>query len=113
MLDPFPDVCRRIGTGFSGGLGGTHQELCGALSGGVIVTSALLGRSNLSGDDHPAMNVATLYWARFVARYGDARCAPVRERVHAEGGLGSCGALVEEATKTLLEILNEMPYPAP
>ena len=108
-LDPFPDVCRRIGTGFAGGLGCTQQELCGALSGGVIVSSALLGRSHVSEDDHPAMDVATRYRAHFVARFGGSQCAPLRERVHAPGGLGSCAALVEEATRVLLEVLNTMP----
>ena len=110
VLDPFPDVCRRVGTGFSGGLGNTHREMCGALACGVILSSALLGRSDASQDDHPALNVATLYRARFIARFGDSQCAAVRDRVHATGGLGSCGALVQEATRALLEVLNEMPY---
>jgi C_GCAxxG_C_C family probable redox protein len=108
VLDEFPDTAKRMGTGFSGGVGGTHQELCGALSGGVLVSSALLGRTDLQGDDRPAMNLATLYRARFLAEFGDTQCAPLRERVKAPGGLGSCAILVERATLLLLELLEEM-----
>jgi C_GCAxxG_C_C family probable redox protein len=108
VLDEFPDVCKRMGTGFSGGLGGTHQELCGALSGSVLVISALLGRSTLEGNDRPAMNVATLYRARFLAKFGEAQCARLRDRIQSPGGLGTCAALVEQSTALLLELLQEM-----
>jgi C_GCAxxG_C_C family probable redox protein len=108
VLGEFPDVCRRMGTGFSGGLGGTHQELCGALSGAVLVSSMLLGRTALEENDRPAMNAATLYRARFLARFGHTQCARLRERIKAPGGLGSCAELVERATVLLLELLAEM-----
>jgi C_GCAxxG_C_C family probable redox protein len=97
-----------MGTGFSGGLGGTHQELCGTVSGAVLVSSALLGRTDVHGDDRPAMNAATLYWARFRAEFGDTQCARLRERVKAPGGLGSCATLVEQATLLLLGLLEEI-----
>jgi C_GCAxxG_C_C family probable redox protein len=108
MLDEFPDACKRMGTGFSGGLGGTHQELCGALSGGVLVSSMLLGRRTLEQDDRPAMNAATLYRARFLAKFGDTQCARLRDRIKAPGGLGTCAVLVEQATALLLDVLQEM-----
>jgi len=108
MLDEFPDACKRMGTGFSGGLGGTHQELCGALSGGVLVSSMLLGRTTLEQDDRPAMNAATLYRARFLAKFGDTQCARLRDRIKAPGGLGTCAVLVEQATALLLDVLQEI-----
>ena len=108
VLDEFPEACKRMGTGFSGGLGGTHQELCGALSGGVLVVGALLGRADVRGNDRPAMNIATLFWARFLAKFGDTQCARLRERIKAPGGLGTCAILVEQASILLLELLEEM-----
>jgi len=108
LIDPFPEVCKRMGTGFSGGLGGTHQELCGALSGGVLVISALLGRSELDEDDRLSMNVSTVYWARFWGMFGETQCAALREKVVASEDLGSCAVLVEQATALLIDILNEM-----
>lgn len=48
----------RMSTGFSGGLGDTREELCGALSAGVMVIGKLLGRASLDGDDQPAISRA-------------------------------------------------------
>jgi C_GCAxxG_C_C family probable redox protein len=108
VVDDLADVTKRAGTGFSGGLGGTHQELCGALSGGVLVIGALLERTDLAEDDRPALNAATLYRARFLAEFGATQCAALRDRVTAPGGLGSCALLVEQSTLLLLELLDEV-----
>ena len=36
VLGDLEPQCVRMATGFGGGVGGTHQEMCGALSGGVL-----------------------------------------------------------------------------
>jgi C_GCAxxG_C_C family probable redox protein len=95
----------RMATGLGGGLGGTHQEMCGALSGGVLVIGGLLGRQNLEQDDEPAYILAARYRERFLAELGDTQCAPLRERVQAPGGLESCAEIVERAAAILLELL--------
>jgi C_GCAxxG_C_C family probable redox protein len=108
VLDEFPAVCKRMGAGFFGGLGGTHQELCGALSGGVLVIGALLGRVELDEDDRAAMNAAALFRARFLGKFGETQCAPLRDRVLASEELGSCAALVERTVQLFLSVLMEM-----
>jgi C_GCAxxG_C_C family probable redox protein len=108
VLHELPEVCRRMGAGFSGGLGGTHQELCGALSGGVLVISALYGRSDCQGDDRRAISVSALYRVRFLAKYGETQCQRLRDKVQADGDIGSCAALVERATLLLLELLDDV-----
>jgi len=108
VLDEFPTVCKRMGAGFYGGLGGTHQELCGALSGGVLVIGAWLGRSELGGDDRSAMNMAALFRARFLGKFGETQCALLRDLVHASDDLGCCAALVGESTRLLLTLFLEM-----
>ena len=108
VLDEFPVVCKRMGTGFSGGLGGTRQEACGALTGGVLVIGALLGRVALNEDDRAAMNLSALYRSRFLGQFGETQCAPLRERVEAFEELGSCGVLVEESTRLLLTLFDEV-----
>jgi C_GCAxxG_C_C family probable redox protein len=97
-----------MATGFSGGLGSTKQELCGALSGGVMVIGALFGRSSLEEDDQPAIDLAVQYRQRFLEAFGYTRCQELRDEVvDAPGGLGSCGQLVEQAATILLELLDE------
>jgi C_GCAxxG_C_C family probable redox protein len=97
----------RMATGLGGGVGGSREELCGALSGGVLVIGGALGRATLDEDDEPAYALAVRYRERFLAELGFTQCAPLRERVEAPGGLGSCAELVEHAARMLLELLDE------
>jgi C_GCAxxG_C_C family probable redox protein len=97
----------RMATGFAGGVGDTQQEMCGALSGGVMVIGALYGRSSLAEDDWLALQLATRYRERFASEMGETRCGPLREWVHATGGPGSCAFVVERAARILLELLDE------
>jgi len=97
----------RMATALAGGLGSTHQEMCGALSGGVLVIGGLLGRDVADQDDAPALDLARRYRERFLAAFGDTQCARLREMVRAPGSLGSCAVLVERAARILLELLDE------
>jgi len=97
-----------MATGLAGGVGCTYQEVCGALSGGILVIGGLLGRDNVRQDDAPAMGLATRYRARFLTAFGDTQCSRLRDMVHAPGSLGSCAVLVERAARILLELLDEV-----
>lgn len=114
MMDDLEPECdwvtaaTRMATGFSGGWGNTHQELCGALSGGVMVIGALFGRSSLDEDDEPAIDLAVRYRERFLEAFGMTQCCELREKVvNAPGGLETCGALVERAARILIDVLDE------
>ena len=97
-----------IATGFSGGLGNTHEELCGALSGGVMLIGALVGRSSGGEDDRPAIELAARYRERFLETFGYTQCSELREHViDPPDGLGSCGPLVERAAMLLMRLLDE------
>ena len=97
----------RVTTGFAGGVGGSKQEMCGALSAGVMIIGALHGRSSPEEDSEPARQLATRYRERFAAELGTTRCGPLYEQVHAPGGSGSCAVVVERAARILLELLAE------
>lgn len=108
VLGDLEPQCARMATGLAGGLGNTEQEMCGALSGGVLVISGLLGRESLDKDDWPALNLATRYRQRFLAEFGYTQCGRLREKVvYVPGGPGSCAALVERAAVMLLGLLTK------
>jgi len=96
----------RMATGFAGGVGESMQEMCGALSAGVMIIGALYGRNSLE-EDGPARQLATRYRERFAAELGATRCRPLYERVHAPGGPGSCSVVGEWAAQILLGLLAE------
>jgi len=97
----------KMTTSLSGGVGGTYQEMCGALSASVLLIGALYGRNNVREDDGPAYQLASCYRQRFDAEFATTRCGPLREQVHGPGGLGSCAFVVEKAALILLKLLAE------
>jgi C_GCAxxG_C_C family probable redox protein len=101
----------RIATPFAGGTGGTQQELCGALSGGMMTIGALLGRVEAGVNDDAAQQLAAEFRRRFREAFGDSQCERVRRTaVKGPGGLGSCSVLVEHATALFLELMVEAGY---
>jgi C_GCAxxG_C_C family probable redox protein len=89
-------------TGFAGGIGGSKQELCGALSGGTMLIGALYGRTDGVTDDKFCQNLSARHRERFVEEFSSSRCEPLREQ-HPNG----CSPLVERAALLLLELLEE------
>ena len=106
VLDNLGPRGARMATGLAGGVGDTQQEMCGALSGGVLVIGGLFGRESLDEDDQPALALAARYRECFLGELGATQCARLREIVHAPDGLGSCALLVEQAAMILLELLE-------
>jgi C_GCAxxG_C_C family probable redox protein len=108
VLDDLKPQSVRMATGLCGGLGSTKREVCGALSGAVLVIGALFGRVSLAEDDQQAIDLAARYRDRFLEEFGYTKCAQLREKVvDPPGGLGSCGVLAERAAHILLDLLAE------
>lgn len=97
----------RAAMALAGGLGGTHQEMCGALSGGAMVIGILLGPLN-SGEDERLMrkSVAT-FRERFLNEIGPTQCAALRDGLYGSQGREECRVLVQRAVRILMEVLNE------
>jgi C_GCAxxG_C_C family probable redox protein len=95
----------RLSTGLGGGIGGTRAEVCGALSGGVLVIGGLLGRQDPDTSDDKAYGLCEELRARFLAEMGATQCGRLREAIEGPGGPGTCAPLVERATGILLDVL--------
>ena len=107
QLDP---IVIRMSSAFAGGAGDTGQEMCGALSGGVMLIGALHGRTSAQGNDDHCMQLVAAYRERFVRAFGAARCNDLKALGFGSQGTTSCAALVECAARLLLEVL-ETPTP--
>lgn len=100
-------ACARMSCGFAGGTGGSRQEICGALAGGVMVIGALFGRETLE-DDTLCQRLTKQFRARFLETFGMTQCARLRaEVIETEEGLGSCEVLVCRTTMILLHVLAD------
>ncbi len=107
MLGSLDPVMVRLTTGLCGGIGCTYAEVCGALSGGVLVIGALHGRSSEHEDDQRAFQLASRYRERFAAEFATTLCGPLRDQVRSPEGLGSCSLVAERAALILLGVLDE------
>jgi len=96
----------RLSTIFAGGVGGTTEELCGALSGGLMVISALYGRTDAKTKNDRCMALAVEYRARFLERFGHIRCADLKKHWIGQKGQETCAELVAQAAGLLVDVLE-------
>jgi C_GCAxxG_C_C family probable redox protein len=110
------DCIPRIATGFGGGIG-KQGEVCGAVSGGVMVIGLLRGRTQ--SDDRAAKEAAYAAAAEFMDRFleanGAIRCRELLQiEFDDQGGLETyrsqnlkgevCEAVVRSAVRILLDL---------
>lgn len=106
-------------TGFGGGVGGSHEELCGAISGGILVLSMLTPRTD-GADTASRKKIyqqGREFRSRFQAVFGKTCCGEllaakpgVTEKTPASARLGvtaHCTNMVVTATEILEQMLAE------
>lgn len=91
---------------FAGGVGGTRAELCGALTGGLLVIGGLLGREDGPTPDQECQDLAAKYRADFLQEFGWLKCGELKEHWIGNAGQESCRLLVERAADVLTRILD-------
>ena len=99
------DRIRRMTSGLAGGLGCSHEELCGALSGGALLIGAQYGRTSADEDDEECNLRVSRYRERFVQEFGTSRCTDIRESGYGSDGQWPCSVLVERATRLLWDVM--------
>ena len=92
---------------FAGGLAGTRQEMCGALSGAVMIVGALYGRMRPGLDETRARAIVVRLRERFLAEFGTNQCAPIRARYEKPDTKGFCAPVAERVAAILLQVLSE------
>lgn len=97
----------RMASILAGGVAGTRQELCGALSAGVMVIGALYGRTRPGEDETVARALATRFREHFQEAFGTTQCAPIRQRFEVSGQRGFCAPVAERAAAILCQLLAE------
>ena len=105
-LDEIDPHALRLSTVFASGVGGTTEQLCGALSGGMMVISALYGRTDVKTKDDRCMALAVAYRERFLERFGHIRCADLKKHWIGKKGQETCAELVAQAAGLLVDVLE-------
>ena len=105
LLGELHPQCARIASAFSGGVGRTNQEMCGGLSGGLLIIGSLYGRTDLNADDKQVEAIGKEFRERFLREFGATRCADVKKWLMDHGKPEKCDLVVERGAIILLELL--------
>ena len=99
-----PEILLRASCPFGGGVGGCREELCGVLSGGILILGALRGRMSPTENDEGVRLQARQYRDWFIRRYGHCGCNPIRNQMPDVDK--RCRSVVEEGARELVELLD-------
>ncbi len=102
------DNIRMISTGFSGGVGGTHEELCGGVSGAAIIIGLLYGRTtNVEAKMIRCKRLIAEQRDCFISEFGTTICQELRDAQFGADERNPCSALIAPAAFMFLDILEE------
>jgi C_GCAxxG_C_C family probable redox protein len=97
----------KVATAFGGGVGRTHLDICGALTGGVIALGYLFGRNEPGAEWTDAHELAAELRRRFVLEHGTTNCGALLEAFGPQENMNRCKRLSGEVASVLVEILEE------
>jgi len=97
----------KIASGFCGGIGRSHEDTCGALTGGVIAAGYLFGRMEQGKDFSEATRVVTAFRNAFRAAFGSTNCADILKSLGEQEKYIKCKQLTGKATGLLVDILTK------
>jgi C_GCAxxG_C_C family probable redox protein len=96
----------RMATPFGGGLGGTKEELCGALTGGVMAIGFLAGRDKPDQDAGPSKMIAMELRKKFIAQFGCTQCQALLDKLGPQEKSEQCAYVVAQTAGWLSELLE-------
>jgi C_GCAxxG_C_C family probable redox protein len=97
----------KVATAFGGGVGRTSQEICGALTGGIIALGYLFGRSEPGADWTDAAESAAKLRLRFVQAHGTTNCGALLATFGPQENMMRCKQLSGEVAGILADIIAE------
>ncbi len=96
----------RMSSPFAGGVGNSRMDLCGALTGGLMVIGGLTGRKDASVKDERCQALAAEFRAEFLRSFGWLKCGDLKANWIGTAGQESCRALVEKAAGVLIGVIE-------
>lgn len=95
------DQAVKMSNAFCGGVASSREELCGALSAGMMVIGMRYGRVTADVGDKASLAAAAELRNRFIEHFGTSQCGPIREL------RGDCGWVVEDTSRLVFDVLKD------
>lgn len=97
----------RAASSFCGGIGGTHEDICGALAGGIIAIGCLFGRLKPGENIHEVQELAVEFRKNFIDKFGSGNCGEILKRLGKQENSIKCQELTGMAAGLLSELLEK------
>jgi C_GCAxxG_C_C family probable redox protein len=97
----------KVATAFGGGVGRTCQDICGALTGGILALGYLFGRSEPGADWTDAAELAAKLRRQFVQTHGTTTCGALLATFGPQEEMMRCKQLSGEVAGMLADIIAE------
>ncbi|HHX65547.1 MAG TPA: C_GCAxxG_C_C family protein [Chloroflexi bacterium] len=104
-LNPIPEVLVKASCPLGGGIGGCREDVCGLVTGGILIMGAIWGRTSPDEDDKPLYELARRFRQYFIDRFDTSVCDPIRKSFPESEK--PCAPLVEDATRLLITMIEE------
>ena len=96
-----------VATGFCGGVGRTHADLCGAVAGAVLAVGYLYGRTEKGKDFSQVSAITSEFRKQFIEAFGSTNCAAILESLGEQARYIKCKQMTGKATGMLYDILGD------
>ena len=93
----------KVASFFGGGVGSTHREMCGAISGAVLAIGLLLGRTNPKIDIDEHKEIVKKILDVFNKNYSTTKCEKLIEGLDKKAQLEKCTEIVGFITELVYE----------
>jgi C_GCAxxG_C_C family probable redox protein len=104
--EPDPSMIK-FASGFGGGIGGSHCETCGALTGGIIALDWLFGRKDPSDDKQKVYSLSAEFRNQFLKKNNSTNCQKILDMMEKQDIKLDCKKLTADAAGILYEILQK------
>lgn len=97
----------KAASGFCGGIGGSHEEICGALSGAILAIGFLYGRSNPNEDNDNIKFISSELLNCFKKKYHTTKCSRILETIGEQKNGEKCCELTANTSKLVLKLIDQ------
>ena len=96
----------KVASGFCGGIGKCHQDICGALSGGIIALGSIYGREKGGEDINKLVFLASELRQSFLDEFKSTVCKNVIENIENSEEYNSCQDVTAKTAILLYKLIE-------
>lgn len=106
--DKYDPQSIKAASAFQGGIGKSKQDVCGALTGGLVALGILYGRTSPAQSNETLAAMAAQFRTAFIEKLGSTNCAQlIKTKVNSKPDY-TCIQLTRDAAGLLADILNKL-----